>query len=150
MITARTYVSTVLPHDAETVWARIADFGDYRWGEGVGEAEIEGGGDANRPGAVRSFLYYGQPSRQRLVDHDPDARAMRWESVAPFDATLAHYAASVRVTPVTTTGQSFVEWGSDFAAAPDAVARWDGLQRREFRKSLERLDLCLAWDQRAA
>ena len=149
MIRSKAYMSMVLDHDAASVWSKVADFAEYRWGEGVGEAQIDGV-DANAPGAVRSFEYYGQASRQRLLEHDPESRTMRWESVEPFDATLAYYAATLRVTPVTATGRSFVEWWSDFDSVPEAAGPWSAHQRREFQKSLERLALCLTWDRRAA
>lgn len=139
-----TEVSTVLPHPAQAVWAVIADFGQYRWGEGVGSATIEEG-DANRPGAIRRFAYYGHPSRQRLTAYDAAQRMMRWESVEPFDASLTWYEATLRVAPVTLSDQSFVAWSVVFDAAPEAIERWRAHQRVEFQKSLERLDLCVGW-----
>lgn len=56
----RTYVSTVIPHSADTVWAMVKDFREYRWGEGVGEARIENSLDASTPGACSSA---NSPSR---------------------------------------------------------------------------------------
>lgn len=55
----RTYVSTVIPHTADAVWAMVKDCNEYRWGEGVGEARVENKVDPNTPGAIRSFAYYG-------------------------------------------------------------------------------------------
>jgi hypothetical protein len=135
-----TYVSTSIPHPADKVWAAVADFREYRWGEGVGEARIENGSDANAPGAIRSFAYYGKPSRQRLVEYSARERMQSWESVEAFDATLRYYKATLRITPVTTSDTSFVEWWSDFEASPDAIAEWQALQQREFAKSLRRLE----------
>ena len=135
----RTYVSTVMPHSADTVWETIKDFREYRWGEGVGEARIENGLDANTPGAIRSFAYYGQPSRQRLVAYSAEERMQSWESVEAFDPTLSYYKATLRITPVTTSGSSFVEWWSDFEATPEAAPNWHNMQQREFAKSFDRL-----------
>jgi hypothetical protein len=78
----RTYVSTVIPHSADAVWATVKDFGEYRWGEGVGEARIENGVAPNTPGAIRSFAYYGRPTRQRLTDYSAQERTQSWESVS--------------------------------------------------------------------
>lgn len=144
---SHTAVSIVLPFSAEETWSVVRDFGDYRWGEGVGLATIEGD-DANKPGTIRRFAYYGQPSEQRLVTYDSEQRTMTWESVAPFDVTLSHYAATVRVLPVTITDHSFIEWSVEFDATVDAVAHWRDHQRREFRKSLERLAIYIGWFKR--
>ena len=140
----RTYVSTVIPHPADVVWGVVKDFGEYRWGEGVGEAHIENGLDANTPGAIRSFAYYGQPSRQRLLTYSAEERLQSWESVEAFDPTLRHYKATLRITPVTTSAGSFVEWWSDFDATAEAIPHWAGLQQREFAKSLARLERIVA------
>ena len=63
----RAYVSTVVPRSADTVWAMVKDFREYRRGAGVGEAWIENGLDSNTPGAIRCFAYYGQQGRQRIL-----------------------------------------------------------------------------------
>jgi hypothetical protein len=138
-----TYVSTVLPHSADAVWAMVKDFREYRWGEGVGEARIENGLDSNTPGAIRSFAYYGQPSRQRLVAYSAKERMQSWESVEAFDPTLSYYKATLRITPVTISSGSFVEWWSDFEATPEAAPDWHALQQREFGKSFTRLESLL-------
>lgn len=139
----RAYVSTVMPHSADTVWAMIKDFRDYRWGEGVGEARIENGLDSNTQGAIRCFAYYGQPSRQRLVAYSAEERMQSWESVEAFDPTLSYYKATLRITPVTTSSSSFVEWWSDFEATPEAALDWRNMQQREFAKSFDRLESLL-------
>lgn len=138
-----TYVSTIIPHAADTVWAMVKDFGEYRWGEGVGEARIENGLDPNTPGAIRCFAYYGRPSRQRLVAHSAEKRLQSWESVEPFDPTLSYYQATLRITPVTTSNSSFVEWWSDFEATTEAAPGWQTMQQREFGKSFKRLERLL-------
>jgi hypothetical protein len=135
----RTYVSTLIPHPADKVWTTVEDFREYRWGAGVGAAQIENGLDSTTPGAIRSFAYYGRPSRQRLVAYSAEERMQSWESVEPFDPTLSHYQATLRITPVTTSNGSFVEWWSDFEATPESIPEWQNMQRREFAKSLQRL-----------
>lgn len=136
---AHAYVSTVIPYSADRVWAMVKDFREYRWGEGVGEARIENGLDSNTPGAIRCFAYYGQPSRQRLVAYSAEERMQSWESVEAFDPTLSYYKATLRITPVTISSSSFVEWRSDFEATPEARLDWQNMQQREFAKSFDRL-----------
>jgi hypothetical protein len=143
-----TYVSTVIRHPAETVWAKVKDFNEYRWGEGVSEVRIENGLGPKTPGAIRSFEYYGRPSRQRLVTYSADERMQSWESVEAFDPTLSYYKATLRITPVTTSDSSFVEWWSDFDSTAEAASDWRSMQQREFGKSLKRLERLL--DESAA
>ena len=135
----RNYVSTVMPHSADAIWAVVKDFREYRWGAGVGEATIENGMDSNTLGAIRSFAYYGRPSRQRLVAYSAEEHMQSWESVEAFDPTLSYYKATLRITPVTMSGSSFVEWWSDFEATPESAPEWKNMQQREFAKSLGRL-----------
>jgi hypothetical protein len=133
------YYSTTYSFSADAVWSAIRRFNDYQWGEGVGESRIENGKPENEPGAVRAFLYYGQPSRQRLLSHSDATRSMQWESAEAFDATLPYYSATLHVAPIVSTGGAFVEWLADFEAPESAHARWDELFVQEFGKSLERL-----------
>jgi hypothetical protein len=63
--------------------------------------------------------------------------------VEAFDPTLSYYKATLRVTPVTTSGASFVEWWSDFEATPESTPDWRNMQQREFGKSLDRLNRLL-------
>lgn len=139
----RAYFSKAFPQSAETVWAAVRDFGEYRWGEGVGETHIEGDLDANTPGAIRAFEYYGQLSRQRLTAYSVAERSMTWESAEPFDATLTYHRAGIRITPVVASNGAFVEWWSEFFARQDSVARWREHQVAEFGKSLGRLERLL-------
>lgn len=118
----------------------VHDFGEYSWGEGVGEARIEGGGNANIPGAIRAFACYEQKSRQRLTAYSEAERSMTWESVDPFDDSLSYHRASFRVTPIVASNGAFVEWWVEFNAREDAVARWRKHQLTEFAKSLDRLE----------
>ena len=62
-----------------------------------------------------------------------------WESVEAFDPTLSYYKATLRITPVTTSSSSFVEWWSDSEATPEAALGWQTMQQREFGKSFARL-----------
>jgi hypothetical protein len=66
-----------------------------------------------------------------------------WESVEAFDPTLSYYKATLRITPVTTSRSSFVEWWSDFEATPESTLDWRNMQQREFGKSFDRLSRLL-------
>jgi hypothetical protein len=138
-MTSTAYYSTTFDQNPDAVWAAIRRFDDYRWGEGVGESLIENDAPANRPGAIRRFLYYGQTSRQRLLEHSDEQRTQQWESAEAFDPTLSHYTATIRVAPVVHPGGTFIEWTATFEASDSKRAQWHELFVNEFGKSLERL-----------
>jgi hypothetical protein len=82
----RAYASGVVPASADAVWSHIRDFNSL-------------------PGIVVERL---------LVLDDPD-RSVTYEFVEnPFGAR--RYIATLRVAPVTATGEAFVEWWAEFDA----------------------------------
>ena len=140
---AKSYYSTIFDETADQVWAEVRDFGRYEWAEGVGPVSIEGGKagempDANTPGAIRSFEYYGTPGRQRLVAHSDAVRFHTYASTAPYES-LRSYEVTLRVTPVVDGDHSFVEWWAEFDAPPAEYGHWNEFFVRELAKSLEKL-----------
>ena len=66
----KVYYSTVLDQSADRVWGAIRDFNSYpEWVESVTESRIEEGKSGDAVGAIRSFVEYGTPIRQRLLAH---------------------------------------------------------------------------------
>ncbi|TYL55505.1 SRPBCC family protein [Nocardioides sp. BGMRC 2183] len=113
---SRAYFSTVLAAPVDTVWAvlgrfeAIADFVDK-----LSAGEIEGGGEPV-VGSVRSLtIASGGVARERLVSMDAHDRSYRYEFPAesiPFP--VRSYVATIRVRPITSTDDTFVEWYGDF------------------------------------
>ncbi len=125
---ALSYASTVVNAAADEVWARIRDFnGLATWHSGlVNASEIEEGKAGDQVGAVRSFtLGDGTHIRERLLAHSDADRSYTYNfEKTPFD--VDNYRATIRVTPVTDGGASFVEWWTTFDCNRDEQDHWTG------------------------
>jgi hypothetical protein len=107
--------SAVVPADPDGVWRVVRDFGGIAdWHPGIDRSVLEGGADTDQIGAIRSLgLGDGSTVIELLVGLDDTARALTYEIVeSPFPVRL--YRSTIRVVPVTTTGESFVEWSLVF------------------------------------
>ncbi len=139
---ARSYASTVIDASVDEVWARIRDFnGLSTWHSGmVATSEIEDGKTGDQVGCVRSFtLTDGTHLRERLLAHSDEERSYTYDfQKTPFD--VDNYRATIRVTPVTDGGRSFVEWWTTFDCDRDRIGYWEQFFATEvFRGGLDAL-----------
>jgi uncharacterized protein YndB with AHSA1/START domain len=121
----RAYASTVLDAPAEEVWAAIRDFnGLPGWHPGVKDSTIEDGLPADRVGCVRHMhLGDGALIRERLLHLSDAERSYSYNfETTPF--AVQNYHATIRVTPVTDSGRSFVEWWTTFDCPPERGEEW--------------------------
>ena len=121
----KAYASTVLAAPADEVWAAIRDFnGLPTWLAAVTDSIIEDGRTADQVGCVRSFhLQDGAHLRERLLAFSDHDRFYTYNfEKTPFD--VANYHATLRVTPVTDGGRSFVEWWTTFDCDPAKADEW--------------------------
>ncbi len=138
---ARVYVSAIIPAPAAKVWAVVRDFnGLPRWVPAVAESRIEQGLPADRIGCVRAFMLRdGARIRERLLalsDYDYSVTYSILES--PMEVT--DYVATLRLFPVTESGECFAEWQADFECAPErAAALAQQIGQGVFRAGLDRL-----------
>lgn len=113
----RAYASAVIATSAEEVWAVIRDFdGLPAWMPPI-EASSLDSGTAAEVGAVRRLTLGGGGGTvvERLLALDDHGRSMTYSILeSPFP--VRSYVSTVRVAPVTDTGQAFVEWWTDFDA----------------------------------
>lgn len=121
----RVFVSAVIPAPAEKVWDLIRDFnGMPAWLPLVAESRILDGLASDQVGCTRDFtLQNGDRITETLVslsDYDMTFSYTMGETPMP----LENYLATVRLTPVTETGQTFAEWSAEFDCAPEEA---DGL-----------------------
>jgi hypothetical protein len=106
------YASGVVPADADAVWAVLRRFnGLPSWHPAIEGSEIEAGPAEGEVGAVRRVTVAGggPPVRERLVSLDDTDRSCTYdiiESAFPIRSCRA----TLRVAPITATGESFVEW----------------------------------------
>lgn len=123
----RSYASAVVAADPDTVWGFLRDFnGAPQFIELVAASEITGGGPADQVGAQRVLtLGDGGVVKETLVALDDAARSYTYHlTEGPFPFT--RYYSTIRVTPVTDGGHSFVEWWSTYdCEAADAKAMDD-------------------------
>ena len=117
---ARAYASGVVPAPAGEVWALVRDFdGLPGWHPAIERSEIEEGTNLV-VGAVRKLtLGDGDVVRERLVTLDDAARSYTYDFTDPGPFPVRSYRSTLRVFPVTTTNETFVEWSAWFDA--DAV-----------------------------
>jgi hypothetical protein len=121
----------VLDQPAEAVWAVIRPFGHYAWAGVDAETVIEGGKADAEVGAVRHVTMPGRAIPQKLLAHSDRERFYTYLFLEP--APVPNYVATIRVTPVTETGQAFVDWRATFDCAPDDQARWvDQFEQKGF------------------
>jgi hypothetical protein len=113
----RPYASGVVPASADAVWSHVRDFdGLPTWHPAITGSELTEGGSGAEVGAVRKLtLGDGGVVVERLLELNDADRRFAYEFVEnPFGAR--RYVATLRVAPVTATGQAFVEWWAEFDA----------------------------------
>lgn len=114
---ATAYGSGTVPADADAVWQVVRDFnGLAGWHPAIDRSEIESGGDVAAVGCIRKLtLGDGNLVRERLVSLDDTDRCYTYDILeSPF--AVRSYRSTIRVAPVTASGQTFVEWWSHFDA----------------------------------
>ncbi|TCP56907.1 ribosome-associated toxin RatA of RatAB toxin-antitoxin module [Tamaricihabitans halophyticus] len=113
----RPYASGIVPADVDTVWQVVRDFnGLPTWHPGLTSSEIESGHGANEVGAVRKLTTPdGGLIRERLVTLDDTDRSYTYDILeSPFPVRT--YRSTIRLAPVTSTEETFVEWWCDFTS----------------------------------
>jgi hypothetical protein len=121
----RAYASTVVDASADEVWAAIRDFGGLSgWHPAVSESSIEDGPPPDRVGCIRHLrLQDGAVIRERLLHLSDAERSYSYNfETTPF--AVQNYHATLRVTPVTDGGRSFVEWWTTFDCPPERGQEW--------------------------
>ncbi len=109
--------SRLIPADAEAVWRVVRDFdGLPTWHPAIARSALRDDARSDQVGAIRVLGLAGDDGGEVievLVGLDDRARALTYEIVeSPFPVRL--YRSTIRVVPVTTSGESFVEWGLVF------------------------------------
>ena len=111
----RSYASTTIAADAETVWAYLRDFNATpQYVDAITTSEILDGRPADQVGAERRLvLGDGAVVLERLVALSDVDRSYTYHLLeGPFPFTA--YYSTIRVTPVSLEGGSFVEWWSTY------------------------------------
>jgi uncharacterized protein YndB with AHSA1/START domain len=129
---ARAYASIILRAPIGDVWRRVRDFnGLPTWAPAIARSKIEGGLDADVVGCVRSFhTKDGVHIRERLLILD-DAN---WTFTYNFEKPafpVKNYVATLRLYPVTHSGETFAEWTAHFDEAPGDEGKYQKIISKE-------------------
>jgi ribosome-associated toxin RatA of RatAB toxin-antitoxin module len=109
------YASGVVPAPAEQVWQIIRNFnGLPDWLPAITASEITSG-SGQEVGSVRRLTLgdQGQVS-EVLVSMDDDERSLTYAFTDSGPFPVRSYRSTIRVRPITSTGQAFMEWWSWF------------------------------------
>jgi polyketide cyclase/dehydrase/lipid transport protein len=111
----RPYASGIVPASADAVWQVVRQFnGLADWHPIISESKIESG-SAQEVGAVRRLtLADGSQVAEKLLILDDDDRSYTYAFTDPGAMPVRSYRSTVRIAPITTTGQAFVEWWAWF------------------------------------
>ena len=134
--------SAVIPAPPDAVWRTVRDFdGLPAWHPAIATSTLTAGAGPSEVGAVRTLALAddGGAVVERLVALDDHARSLVYAIVeSPFPVT--GYRSTIRVVPLTTTGESFVEWSVVFECdRTDAERLSDLFGRGVFATGLEGL-----------
>ncbi|MDQ1034692.1 hypothetical protein QFZ75_001108 [Streptomyces sp. V3I8] len=109
-----TFISAVVPAGADAVWRTVRPFdGIDVWHPAIESSVLEEGGPAT-VGSLRRLRFADGTTvvTERLTALDDTARTFTYELVEhPFPVRRS--VSTLRVTPVTDTGEAFVEWWAD-------------------------------------
>lgn len=116
---ARAYASAIIEAPVEAVWAAIRDFGALAsWHPALSRSEIEGGGDPDVVGCIRSLeLQGGGTARERLLMLDDSRYSFAYNFETPA-FPIDNYVATVELIPVTNGDQTFAQWTGSFDPRP--------------------------------
>lgn len=114
---AWSYESSVIGAPAEDVWKLVRRFdGLADWHPGILACAMVEGDDPRAVGARRrQVLAGGHVVHARLVSLDDQARSITYEMLDGH-FPVREYFSTIRVIPVTLTGDSFVEWWGRYDA----------------------------------
>ena len=117
------YNSIVVNAPAEKVWAAVRNFHDMSWASGVIE-KVEAVGN-KRPSEVGAKRVLNGVFHETLASVNDTERVLSYtidDGPGPVASDVVdRYVGTVRVFPVTATGQSFVLWTSAYNTKDDGA-----------------------------
>ncbi|HEX5406637.1 MAG TPA: SRPBCC family protein [Pseudonocardiaceae bacterium] len=117
----RPYASGVVAAPVDKVWAQIRAYDDLpAFLSAIGHCEMVEGVNG-QVGAVRRLTLAagGDPFDERLLMLDDPGRSLTYAFTGANPFGVRRYVSTIRVSPVTDTGESFVEWWAEYDADAD-------------------------------
>ncbi|MCY1036131.1 SRPBCC family protein [Corallococcus sp. BB11-1] len=124
------YASQLIQAPVDVVWDRVGGFDSLpRWHPGIVSSErVAHPGPG--PGPLRRLTTKdGAVYLEARLEHDAHARSYAY-AMLEGPLPVRDYHAKLRVTPVTATGQTFVEWSATFAPQPGHADEAEALARK--------------------
>jgi hypothetical protein len=118
------YNSTVVTAPVDKVWALFQNFHDLSWADGVvTKVEIVGDAAGGEIGAKR-ILNDAFHETMRMLDHENRTMEYSIDDGPPAVSkeNVQGYIGRVKVSPVTDSGATFVEWSSRWASGGEGTA----------------------------
>ena len=115
--------STVVDADIDVTWSTLRNFHQMGWAKGVIESvDVVGEKPGTEPGAGRAL---NGVFHETLISFDNERRTFSYsidDGPGPVARDqISDYVGTVPLKPVTDTGQTFVEWRSNYDSADPAA-----------------------------
>jgi uncharacterized protein YndB with AHSA1/START domain len=116
----RAYATAIIEAPVEAVWATIRDFSALSaWHPAVSQSAIEGGGDPDVVGCIRTLtLEGGATARERLLMLDDSRYTFSYNFETPA-FPIENYVATVELVPVTNGDHTLAIWTGIFEERPE-------------------------------
>jgi hypothetical protein len=114
----RPYASGVIAAPVDKVWAQVRAFNDLpSYLPAIGQSEIVEGVDG-QVGAVRRLTLAdgGDPFDERLLVLDDPGHTYTYTFTGANPFGVRRYVSTIRISPVTDSDESFVEWWAEYDA----------------------------------
>jgi NADPH2:quinone reductase len=115
--------SAIIAEPIERVWAALRDFGGHsRWHPDMSHSQVENGLDGDVVGCVRRCRIGEQTElREQLVQHS-DLHHLCSYAVLDSPLPLVDHLTTLRLRPVTDSGQTFLHWSAEFRTSKSRAA----------------------------
>ena len=122
----QTYQSIIIDASVEKIWDTLKNFHDMSWAAGVIEkCEVAGDKKSDQIGAKRILNDAFHETLLALNETDKTVKYSIDDGPSPISAgEISDYLGTVRVSPVTEGGGSFVEWSSRWHGNDEAATEF--------------------------
>ena len=128
----KVFVSSVIPAPANKVWAVVRDFNDMpSWHPSIARSTIEGGRPSDCVGCIRALtLSDGVRVREQLLSLSDFDYSFSY-AIVESGLNVSNYVASLKLTPITDTDQTFGEWSAEFETTAGSEQETAGMISRD-------------------
>lgn len=118
------YASSVIPGEVRDVWEIVRPFnGSHRWNPTITKSELVQGRGQAEVGSIRRLTNkHGQEYVERLIALNDDERYVTYNLIEGKSLPVRRYISTIRLYPVTDTGETFLTWSSEYDTDSDHEA----------------------------